>query len=703
MANLSDKEKEELEYLRYLELQEKEKAGTLGEPSEAPEKTPTQPLPDTPMEPTAAQKIEGGLKAFVRGSEYGASLGTAPALEAAASSVGQFLKGEVPTRPGTPEFRQKVMERAKAYKQAKEEYPGAFGVGEFGGTLGTGGAASLGAAKAGQAAAKLAPQGLKGLAGVGTEAGLEAGVGAGISALQSQDVGTGAAIGAGASVAGQAVSKVAKTAGEIAEKYFTPEGMRKSAIEAAPEALRPAATRMAESPELLEQARSAKIELERPGGLQEELQALKKAEEDKFKLAQKEIEQANKKVTAEYESALSEQDKAQRELYKETINAVKRAREKDANRLADAVDRGLTLQRQKASNMYDIAFKDLNDQVDPKASQLVQFNKRFGGMDDMTRGSAPETMQSLQRLSQTMAQDATIGAHTTGKEFKNLIDLDQSLASDLRSLERLQKREWSSNRQDAMAKLSSLKSDLQGQISSTELSLPEEVINQYNEAKALYKDFVDLRDELFKAKLVAAEKTVGGKRSFEPSVEGAAKVLGGVSERKAAKTQEALARLPGDDLDASAMSPAEFAELRRRAKTEPTLPQPPSIPKPELQPVPTQRQVTPEEMQLQAQIEPKQQLAQEFKDLSTRPPEAPARDIPILGKLVPSDVSPAEKLMRANRVEKFLKDNPNLSFALRVFKSAGKPLTQPVIQNLARQHQVDPADIQEVLDSEQNP
>lgn len=648
--------------------------------------------PELKAEPTEAEKRRGEAAAFGRGGAYGASLGTAPAVEEAVSGIGQLFKGELPAVPGTPEFRQKVMERAKPYTEAKKQYPVQFGIGEFAGTAATSLPLSAGAAGLGRAVSQAVPETMpvaRGLAKVGTEAAGEAGIGAGISAAQGQDLGEGAFLGALGSVGGQAVRAGSEAVSKIGQ---LPQTMKQAAIEAAPETLRPAAARMAESPAALEQSRMAKYELEKPGGLEEQFKRVQTAEEAKFKQSE-----------ADYKAALSEEDKAQKELLKETIDAVKTSRSEDAaNKLSQAVDRGIKLQRQKAASKYDIAFSQMNDQIDPAKSQVSRVVNGFSQMDELTRGYAPDTAETLGRVSRTITGDAATGAYTTGKEFKALIDIDQSLSADIRSLEKLQQREFSSNRQDALARLKGVKQELGNRIQDQELGLPKEAVEQYNEAKAHYAEFAKLRDDLLDAQLLVSKK-VSGKRVIKPTAAAAKKFLEpGVEDyAKTADVQQVLGRLPSDVEGVPAMSPEQFAQLKQQATTMPAglLPERtrPVMPAP-------QRVISPEEAALAGTVETKRGMAEEYAELARPPTEARSDFVPGKVGLVQKamGVSPVAKISRAQAVEQAFK-NPGLSFAVKVLEGQKKVFTQPIVQMLARQYQVDPMELQKALAEQQTP
>lgn len=670
----------------------------------------TKKEPQIKTEPTEAEKRREEAAAFGRGGAYGLSLGTAPAVEEAASGIGRLFKGELPAVPGTPEFRQKVMERAKPYTEAKEKYPAQFGIGEFAGTAAASLPLSAGAAGLGKAAAQAVPETMpiaRGLTKVGVEAAGEAGIGASISAGQGQDLGEGALLGALGSVGGQALRAGSEAVSKVGR---LPQTMKQAAIESAPETLRPAATRMAESPAALEESRMAKYELEKPGGLEEQLKRTQAAEESKFAQATAEIEASNKQKTADYEAALSEEDKAQRDLLKQTIDAVKTSRSEDAaNKLSQAVDRGLKLQKKKAESKYDIAFDQMIDQVDPSKSQVGRIATGFGQMDELTRGYSPDTAETLNRVSQSMSEYASTGAYTSGKEFKALVDIDQSLSADIRSLEKLQQREFSSNRQDALARLRGIKQELGSRIQDKELGLPKEAINQYNEAKAHYAEFAKLRDDLLDAQLLVSKK-VSGKRVIKPTAAAAKRFLEPNVEDyvKTAEVQQALGRLPSDIEGAPAISPEQFMQLKQQATTMPAglLPERtrPTMPAPELQPVPTQRAISPEEAALAGTVETKRGMAEEYAELARPSTEARSDFVPGKIGLVQKvmGISPVSKISRAQAVEQAFK-NPGLSFAVKVLEGQKKVFTQPLVQMLARQYQVDPMELQKALAEQQTP
>lgn len=659
---------------------------------------------------TEAEKRRGEAAAFGRGGAYGVSLGTAPAIEEAAAGIGQLFKGELPAVPGTPEFRKKVMERAKPYAEAKKEYPVQFGIGEFAGTAATSLPLSVGAAGLGKAAARAIPETMpitRGLTKVGTEAAGEAAIGAGISAAQEQDLGEGALIGALGSIGGQAIRAGSEAVSRIGQ---LPQSMKQAAIESAPEALRPAAARMAESPAALEESRIAKFELEKPGGLEEQLKRTQTAEEAKFKQSQADIEAANKQKTAEYEAALSEEDKTQKALLKDTIDAVKTSRsENAANRLAEVVDRGLKIQKQKAASKYDIAFNQMVDQVTPAKSQVRKISRSFKKLDPQTRGFASDTISTLRRLQRQIKADAPIGAHTTGKEFKALIEIDQSLSADIRTLKSFQQREFSSNRQDALARLQGIKQELDARLQNSEIDIPEEALDQYNEAKAYYAEFAKLRDDLLDAQVLVSKK-IRDKKIIKPTAAAAKRFLEpGVEDyAKTAEVQQILGRLPSDVEGAPAMTPEQFQQLKQQATTMPAglLPERtrPAMPAPELQPVPTQRGISPEEAALTGTVETKRGMAEEFAELARSPTEARSDFIPGKIGLVQKamGVSPVAKISRAQAVEQAFK-NPGLSFAVRVLEGQKKVFTAPIIQMLARQYQVDPMALQNALAEQQTP
>lgn len=685
------------------------------EPPQAEPQSIPEPTPKLMPEPTAAESAKKGAEAFLKGGAYGATLGAAPAIEAAASQVGTLMKGQLPPLPGTPEFRQMVLERQKPYQQLKKERPVEFGVGEFAGTLATGGGLSMGAAKAGTAAAELIPTTAplaRGLTRVGTEAALEAGIGAGTAAVQGQDVTQGALIGGAGSLGGQLLRSASEIASQApkAQTQFT-QALRESAVESAPEQLKPAAQRFAKSPEALEEASMARYELTKTGGLEDQLSAKKVAEEAKFKQLQEGIEEANKAKTVEFQAALSEEDKAQQELLKQSIAAVKRSRSTDAaNKMSEAIDRGLKIQQQKAKAKYDIVFKDMVDQVPIEKSQAQRIIQGFSQLEPSNAIYSPETVNTLARIQSQIGTEVP-GGWTSGKEFQSLIDIDQSLNADLRRLIANQTRQGSTEQANAINKLSVIKQELQNSIQSKELGLPKEAIDQYNQAKAHYAEFADMRDELRKAKLVVEQK-IDKKRTMTSTAEAAQKFLEPKVEdyAKTARVQQILGRLPSDVEDVPAMTAEQFMRLKQQATTMPAglLPERtrPAIQPPELQPIPTQRVMTPEEIALEGQVLGKRTQAEEFEGLSKMPvTQAPPKDWGVfqpVANLNPLTGTPIQKLSRANTIDKVFQ-KPGLTFAIRVLEGQKKAFTLPLIQNLARQYQVDPGELQQVLEQTESP
>jgi hypothetical protein len=468
---------------------------------------------------------------------------------------------------------------------------------------------------------------------------------------------------------------------------------------------------MAESPQALEKASTARYDLTKTGGLEEQLNVKKTTEEDKFKQLQEGIEQANKTKTADFQAALSEEDAAQRNLLKQSIESVKQSRSADAaNRMSEAIDRGLKLQEQKAKAKYDIVFKDMVDQVPVEKSQAQRVIQGFSQLSADDALFSPETVNSLTKVQADLSGGAP-GSWSSGKEFKSLIDIDQSLNADLRRLTSTQTREHSTARAQAINRLSAVKQELQNSLQSRELGLPKEAVDQYNQAKAHYAEFAGMRDELRKAKLVVEQK-VDRKRTLIPTAEASQKFLEPKVEdyAKSAKVQNILGRLPSDIEDAPAMTAEQFMRLKQQATTMPAglLPERtrPTMQPPELQEVPTERVLSPEEMALEGQVLGKRTQAEEFEALSKMPvTQTQPKDWGVLqpiAKLNPFAGAPVEKLNRANVVDKLFR-KPALTFAIRVFEGQKKALTLPIIQNLARQHQVDPGELQQALEQTETP
>ena len=577
---------------------------------------------------------------------------------------------------------------------------------------------SAGAAALGTKAASLVPETAplaRGLVKAGTEAAGEAAIGAGISTAQGQEATEGALIGAAGSLGGQLVRKGSEAlskAGQI------PEKMKQAGIESAPEALRHAATEMAESPEKFRQYQMADYEVRKPGGLKEQagpVEEMRKKKQDleegKFKQLQQDIETANKQKTADYQAALSEEDKAQRDLLNQTIDAVKRSRTEDAaNKLSQTIDRGLKIQEQKAASKYNITFGQMLDPVDPAKSNVAKLNVGFNQLDQRTRGYAPDTMETLDRLSRKLNESAATGAHTTGKELEYLIEADKSLSADIRRLIANQRRDYSANAQDALANLTAIKQDINKAIQNGELGIPKEAVNQYNQAKAHYAEFIGLRDKLLDAQALV-EKKVRGRTVIKPTAERAARILEPKVEdyTKTADVMQAVGQLPSNVEGVPAITPEQFLQLKQQATTMPAglLPERtrPVMPAPELQPVPTQRVITPEEAGLQGrlqeltgQMDVQRGRAAAFEELA-RPGDVSRSDF-VPGKIgmvqKVMGATPAAKISRAQTVERMFK-NPGLSFAVRVLEGQKKVFTLPMVQMLARQYQVDPTELQKAL------
>lgn len=679
---------------------------------------PVETIDDIPVETLETKTESGGFdptfkklreapgtEALLRGGAYGLSLGTAPAIEAAAQQIGSYLKGQVPPR-GSQEFRQMVMERAKPYEEFKKKYPTEFGAGEITGTLASSLATSGIAGAGGRAAAQLVPTTspiARGITQVGTEAALEAGAGGLTAATQGQDVTGGALLGALGSVGGQALRTGSEAVSKIGK---LPQTMKQEAIQSAPEALKSTAARMAESPEALEQYRMAGYELKKPGGLEEQLTRVQGASENEFKQIQSQTQAANAQKTADYQAALREEDKIQNELLKHTTEAVRKARTEDAaNKLADSVRRGLALQRQKADVKYDLAYKAMTDQVDPAASPINRIIGTYNSLDPSAVALSVDTRRTIEKILQRNSQ-ALPGGYTTGMELKNLVDLDKSLSSDISTL---MSKPGMSSTQDTVARLQLIKQELSNAINKNELGIPKEALDQYNQAKSHYAEYAKARDELQKAQLLAQAK-IGKRKVLEPSAQTAAQFLSPAVEdyTKTADVQRVLGGLPSDVEGVPAMTQQQFQQLKQQATTMPAglLPERtrPVMPAPELQPVPTQRVVSPEEQALAGQIETKRGMAGEYEELARPPTEGRSDFVPGKIGLVQKalGVSPVAKISRAQAVEQAFK-NPGLSFAVRVLEGQKKLFTPPLIQMLARQYQVDPMELQKTLAEQQTP
>jgi hypothetical protein len=685
------------------------------EPVEQPSQST--PMPQMEKELTRSERTKQGLGAFGRGLMYGGTMGIAPAAEAAGETIADIVRTGSLTPPGSPEFRQKVLESSQKYKRAKKQYPGEFGVGEAAGTLIGGGALSSGAARVGEFVAQGAGR-AKGISKLIGEAGAEAGIG-GLSAVgMGEDFTTGAGIGAGATIAGAGLGRVLKAGQDLAGAVAGPAKLKEEAIESVPTQYQGLVSEAAESPEALKKLQSSGAAVKGLKGevsdLSQQLKTKQSKEESQFEQARKAVEEANKIKQADYDAALKEEDIAQKQMMRQTIEEVKNARSAEAaNRLAESVNRGLNAQKQKAVAKYDIAFNQMIDQVQPKSSQILKMRKTFKKVDPELNLYAVETNKSLRNSMKNLKQDALTGAWTQGKEFKSMVEMDQAIGADLRRLKKLQNRESSPNVQRAIDQLETVKMQLDSRLNSAELGLEGDVLDQYNEAKAHYADFAKMRDELFEAKLLAPKRSISGVKKYEATAESASKFLQPKVEdtERMAKVQDVMQRLPGDLEDSSALTPAQFAQLRQQSTgpVPPLLPERtrPEMPKPELAEVPTQRAVTPEEQELQSQITQKEAQIAEQRPMAEaysemRPLEYERTGIPGWGAIRPQ--SPLEKIERAQFIER---QSPGLARTVDLVLKLNTSITDDFIRQLAKQYLIDPENIKEYIETkkgeQQNP
>ncbi|NBW41772.1 hypothetical protein EBR25_12335, partial [bacterium] len=517
---------------------------------------------------------------------------------------------------------------------------------------------------------------------------------------------------------GRGIGRVAELGQKALGAVAGPASLKKEAIESVPTQYQGLVSEAAESPEALKKLQSSGAAVkglkEEVGDLSQQLKTKQSKEESQFEQARKAVEEANKIKQADYDAALKEEDIAQKQMMRQTIEEVKNARSAEAaNKLAESVNRGLNAQKQKAVAKYDIAFNQMIDQVQPKSSQILKMRKTFKKVDPELNLYAVETNKSLRNSMKNLKQDALTGAWTQGKEFKSMVEMDQAIGADLRRLKKLQNRESSPNVQRAIDQLETVKMQLDSRLNSAELGLEGDVLDQYNEAKAHYADFAKMRDELFEAKLLAPKRSISGVKKYEATAESASKFLQPKVEdtERMAKVQDVMQRLPGDLEDSSALTPAQFAQLRQQATgpVPPLLPERtrPQMPKPELEGVPTQRAVTSEEQALQSQIAQKEAQIAEQRPMAEaysemRPLEQERTGIPGWGAIRPQ--SPLEKIQRAQWIEKNI---PELATTINLITRLNTRVTPALIQNLSRQYRVDPADIEGFLETkkgeQQNP
>jgi hypothetical protein len=267
--------------------------------------------------------------------------------------------------------------------------------------------------------------------------------------------------------------------------------------------------------------------------------------------------------------------------------------------------------------------------------------------------------------------------------------------------------------QRAIDQLETVKMQLDSRLNSAELGLEGDVLDQYNEAKAHYADFAKMRDELFEAKLLAPKRSISGVKKYEATAESASKFLQPKVEdtERTARVQDVMQRLPGDVEDSSALTPAQFAQLRQQSTgpVPPLLPERtrPEMPKPELAEVPTQRAVTPEEQELQSQITQKEAQIAEQRPMAEaysemRPLEYERTGIPGWGAIRPQ--SPLEKIERAQFIER---QSPGLARTVDLVLKLNTSITDDFIRQLAKQYLIDPENIKEYIETkkgeQQNP
>lgn len=644
-------------------------------------------VPGVKAPPGVVEEVLGGLGAGLKGAAYGATMGAAPTIDTAAASIGDIFTGEKPVLPGTPEFKQKVLERRKAYEQAEKDYPTSYGAGQVLGAFIPG----IGTGKAATAVGKAFS---KGLPRVAAETAVEAGAGAGLAKIGEGDALEGAAIGGLGSVGSKALGMVGK---EVFGKTVLPKGLKESAIEDVPTEFKGLVTEAAESPQALKNLQGAGPRIKQLGReiepLQAELKIKQQIDEDRFEQARKAIEQSNKIKEIDYAANLKKAEIEQKKITEAAIEDLKNQRTVEAaNKIAEAANRGLELQKQKAKAKYNITFNRMTDQVQPAASQVFKISGVLDKVDPEILINAEQTRKALRLSSRKLEQDAKIGAWTVGKDFESMVSMDQAINSDLRKLRKLQSKESAPIIQKTIDELETAQSQLGLSLNNAEKALPDELRVQYNEAKALYADYAKMKDELFAAKLIAPRKTISGKKQFEATAETGEKFLKtGIKDvSRAAKVQQTLQNLPGDLEDSSAMTPAEFAQLTQAVSTRPTVDIPPvNIPKPELQPLPT-RQVSPEIPAIEGQI-----AAKESQILKERPLEEAYRvlDKPkestFPGPLRYLDLSPTKpltKIERAQAIEEFGKRYPGIaSFSKMVTNVDQLPRVLANAYNLSQQ------------------
>lgn len=468
---------------------------------------------------------------------------------------------------------------------------------------------------------------------------------------------------AGQTVAGGALMGV-PTAAKAGLKGITeaiPTRMKQAAVKSVPETLRPAAERMAESPQTLEQYRTAEYEVKRPGGLEE-------------------------------------QWAEQKSLIDEGIEQLKKSQsEQAANTLSEAINKGLERQKQKATKLYELAYDSMNDFLDISKSEAAKVSNLYQDLEQTTRDFSPRTGRVLEQMVLDQADQASTGGYTTGKEFKNLIELDQTLNSDISSLYRATQVPGAplTEIKRALSQLESLKQEVSQRINNRELNIPVESAKQYKLAKDTYKNYADVKNNLESAKVLVKQK-IGGIRKAEATAGQAYKTLTPKIEdyTKTSNIINALEKLPGEQPGTPAMTSEQFIQLKEQAAARVT----------------PEQVMTPEQKTLRQRVLEKSTQAAEYAELSKPRQEfTPGRiglvqkaleKVPVVKEFVGG--SPVTRISRAQAVERAFKV-PGLSFAVKVLENANKPITSAMIRSLARQHNIDPAELENVLAEQQTP
>lgn len=538
-------------------------------------------------------------------------------------------------------YEAEISELEERAKRAKEVSPAAYAAGPYAATAAITGGAGLPAILAAETATGAAQQ----LAETGKVDTAE---------LAGQAVAGGALMGApGAAKAGLKGAQEAVSA--------IPSGLKKAAVESVPEPLRPAARKMAESPEAMQEYSTAKYELEKPSGLEEQW--------------------------AEQKGTINE-----------AIEELKKTQsEQAANALSEAANKGLERQKQKATNLYKLAYDSMNDPLDVSKSESAKISGMYADLDTRTKEFSPKTNRILEQVITDQADQASIGGYTTGKELKHLVDLDQTLNSDISSLYRSSQIPGApiSEIRRAIGQLEGLKQEVSQRINSRELNIPQEIANQYKLAKDAYKDYATAKNDLESAKVLVKQK-IGGMKKAEATAGQAYKTLTPKIEdyTKTSNIINALEKLPGEEAGTPAMTSERFAQLKQQAAAK----------------VIPEQVMTPEQKSLRQRVLEKSAQAAEYGELSKPRQEfVPGKiglvqkaveNVPVLNQLMGG--SPVTRISRAQAVEQAFKV-PGLSFAVKVLEGANKPITPAIIRSLARQHQVDPNELESILAQQQAP